>query len=95
MTTKNTLHLLPTWDEEDVIKDNQGRVEVVVYSNAPYIELELNGEVVGTATATVRKMEENDVYITYDAERAHFLRGTMRVRSMQPSGSPMKREHWK
>ena len=72
---ENTLHLLPTWDEEDVIKDNQGRVEVVVYSNAPYIELELNGEVVGTATATVRKMEENDVYITYDAGTGAFSKG--------------------
>lgn len=74
--SKKTLHLLPTWDENDVMKDDQGRVEVVVYSNAPYIELELNGEVIGAATATFNKMEENDVYVTYDAGTGVFSKGS-------------------
>jgi len=43
-----TVHMLPTWDEEDVFKDNNGNVKVDVYSNAPKVKLVLetqNGEV--------------------------------------------------
>ena len=49
----NTLHLLPTWDRDDVVIDSSGKVEVVVYSDAPVIKLYLNGTEVGTATSTV------------------------------------------
>ena len=36
---KNTLHILPTWDEDTVVKDNDKNVEVVVYTDAPEVEL--------------------------------------------------------
>lgn len=36
---KNTLHILPTWDEDTVVKDAKNNVEVVVYSDAPQVEL--------------------------------------------------------
>ncbi|HJC46495.1 MAG TPA: discoidin domain-containing protein [Candidatus Lachnoclostridium pullistercoris] len=35
----NTLHILPAWNEDVVEKDGQGNVEVVVYSDAPTVEL--------------------------------------------------------
>lgn len=46
----NTLHILPTWNEEDVLQDN-GKVRVVVYSDAAEIKLYLNNKLVGTAQA--------------------------------------------
>lgn len=34
-----TLHMLPAWNENVVKKDNQGKVPVVVYTDAPEVEL--------------------------------------------------------
>ena len=47
----HTLHVLPVWNEDEIMLDNSGRAEVVVYSDAPVIKLYLNGEEVGSATA--------------------------------------------
>ena len=49
----NTLHVLPVWNEEEIMLDKEGKTEVVVYSDAPVIKLYLNGKEVGTATAKV------------------------------------------
>lgn len=46
----NTLHVLPTWNENSLVKDNQGNVEVVVYSDAAKVKLYLNDELVGEQT---------------------------------------------
>lgn len=50
-----TLHVLPTWDEQDLMLDSNGKVEVVVYSNAPVVKVYLNGREVGTATSTEQR----------------------------------------
>lgn len=50
-----TLHVLPTWDEQDLMLDSNGKVEVVVYSNAPVVKVFLNGSEVGTATSTEQR----------------------------------------
>ncbi len=47
----HTLHVLPVWNEDEIVIDGNGKVEVVVYSDAPVVKLYLNGEEVGTATA--------------------------------------------
>ncbi|NBH15807.1 DUF4982 domain-containing protein, partial [Lachnospiraceae bacterium] len=47
----NTLHVLPVWNRDEIVVDNSGKAEVVVYSDAPVVKLYLNGEEVGTATA--------------------------------------------
>lgn len=49
-----TLHVLPTWDEGDLMLSN-GNVEVVVYSNAPVVKVYLNGTEVGTANSTEQR----------------------------------------
>lgn len=51
-----TLHVLPTWDEEDLMLSN-GNAEVVVYSNAPIVKVYLNGNEVGTATSTEQRSD--------------------------------------
>ena len=43
----NTLHVLPTWNK-DSIKLENGKAEVVVYSDAAKVELKLNGQSLGT-----------------------------------------------
>ena len=45
----NTPHVLPTWNREEIILDNQNRAEVVVYSDAPKVELWLTPK--GSTTA--------------------------------------------
>ena len=36
---ENTLHILPAWNGDVIEKDDQGNVKVVVYSDAPTVEL--------------------------------------------------------
>ncbi len=47
-----TLHILPTWNEDEIVVDNSGNVEVVVYSDAAKVELYLNDGEKPIATAT-------------------------------------------
>lgn len=44
----NTLHILPIWNEKGIMKDGNGNVEVVVYTDAAKVELYLNDTLVGT-----------------------------------------------
>lgn len=64
----NTLHILPTWNEADVQKDENGKVEVVVYSDAPVIKLYLNEQEIGVAKAQVHDSDTKQYqYQTYVA----------------------------
>lgn len=64
----NTLHILPTWNESDVHKDEEGKVEVVVYSDAPVVKLYLNDKEVGVAKAEVNDSDTKQYqYQTYGA----------------------------
>lgn len=47
----HTLHVLPVWDRDEIMIDNSGNAEVVVYSDAPVVKLYLNGEEIGSASA--------------------------------------------
>ena len=63
-----TLHVLPTWNESDVQKDSNNKVEVVVYSDAPVVKLYLNGTEVGVAQAETQKSDGQAYeYKTYKA----------------------------
>src|SRR5699024_1282223 len=48
----HTLHILPTWNEDEIVVDGNGNVEVVVYSDAAKVELYLNNSNKPIATAT-------------------------------------------
>lgn len=52
---KHTLHILPTWDEDTVIKDGGKNVEVVVYTDAPEVELLFTPAKGGGTTSLGRK----------------------------------------
>ncbi len=61
-----TLHLVPgSWNEESLYVDDNGYVNVAVYSNAKKIELLLNGNVIATATSTVTTTDAGYTYRTW------------------------------
>lgn len=64
--TDTTLHVLPTWDEEDLVISN-GNVEVVAYTNAPVVRVYLNGVEVGAAKANETTTAAGHKYRTYEA----------------------------
>lgn len=61
-----TLHVLPTWDQSDLLLTG-GKAEVVVYSNAPVIRVYLNGTEVGAAKATTVPTDAGFTYRTFSA----------------------------
>ena len=67
----NTLHVLPTWNEDSLMKDNKGNVEVVVYSDAAKVELKLNGEVVGTQEFEKKTTDAGYTYQTVKGKSGH------------------------
>lgn len=69
----HTLHILPTWDESDLMIDSNGKVEVVVYSDAPMVKLYLNNTEVGSATSTTHTTGAGHVYRTFDAGTGAFV----------------------
>ena len=60
-----TLHMLPTWNEEDVVFGSNHDVEVVVYSDAAKIELYLNDTLVGAAKSVVTTTKAGYTYRTW------------------------------
>ena len=61
----NTLHVLPTWNKEDIVIEN-GNVQVDVFTDAYKVELYLNGNKVGEATATEHVTPAGYKYQTFD-----------------------------
>ena len=69
----HTLHILPTWNETEIIKDETGKVEVVVYSDAASIKLFLNDAEVGAANATKHTTTAGYTYQTFDTGTGAFV----------------------
>lgn len=63
-----TLHLVTAWDSENMMYAEGNKTPVVIYSNAPMVELYRNGERIGTAVRTVHTTEAGHTYYTYTAE---------------------------
>ncbi|MGG5461829.1 glycoside hydrolase family 2 TIM barrel-domain containing protein [Clostridium sp. B9] len=60
----NTLHVLPSWDREDIYMEN-GMVEVNVFTDAHKVELYLNDEKIGEQTSTEHVTEAGYKYYTF------------------------------
>ncbi len=64
-TSETTLHITPgTWNQSHLALSNN-YVDVAVYTNANYIELLCNGNVIATATATTHTTGAGYTYKTY------------------------------
>ncbi len=59
-----TLHLVTAWDSDNMMTTS-GKTPVVVYSNAPVVELYRNGTLIGTATRTAHTSSAGHTYYTY------------------------------
>lgn len=65
-TSETTLHLVPgTWNSSSLVVDGSGYVDTAIYTNAPYVELLYNGNVIAKATATTYTTAAGFSYRTY------------------------------
>ncbi|MBS5165433.1 MAG: S-layer homology domain-containing protein [Butyricicoccus pullicaecorum] len=80
-----TLHVLPTWDEKDVKKDDSNKVEVVVYSDAPVVKLYLNDKEIGVAKAKTNKsnIDGNGIYTYQTYEKGEMTKGATQENTFQ------------
>lgn len=62
-----TVHLVTAWDSDNYMLSNS-KVPVWLYSNAPKVELYLNGTLIGTATRTAVTSTAGHTYYTYTSE---------------------------
>lgn len=65
--SENTVHLVTAWDSDNMLIQS-GKTPVVVYSNAPKVELYRNGTLIGTAVRTVNTTNAGYQYYTYKTE---------------------------
>ena len=62
------LHILPSWNKGSIAADMFGKTKVNVYSNAPAVELFLNGRSLGVRHAEKHKTDAGYEYQTYDGK---------------------------
>lgn len=62
------VHILPSWNKESISTDMLGKTKVTVYSNAPAVELFLNGRSLGKRYAQTHTTDAGYEYQTYDGE---------------------------
>lgn len=60
-----TLHLVTAWDSDNMLTVSE-KTPVVIYTNAPKVELYRNGELIGTAQRTVHTTGAGHQYFTYE-----------------------------
>ena len=60
-----TLHLMSTWNNNEIVKDSSGKIQVDVFTNAAKVELYLNGEKIGEDTATKHTTALGYTYQTF------------------------------
>ena len=90
-----TLHILPDWNEEDIMVRPDGTVRVVVYSNAPAVELFLNGESLGrkayetitTGLGYTYRECEGHLYYTWDVP---YTPGTLQAVGYDENGQTIE-----
>lgn len=96
----NTLHVLPTWNEDSLMKDEKGNVEVVVYSDAAKVKLFLNDREIAEQTfeehttgagykyQTVKgKTGHESMYMTFSVP---YEKGTLKAVAYDKDGNEIK-----
>ena len=88
----NTLHVLPTWNREDISVSN-GNVQVDVFTDAYKVELYVNDRLVGTKTATEHTTGIGYKYYTFDNDSLYpsftvpYEAGTIKAKGYDKSGN--------
>ncbi len=90
----NTLHILPTWNREEIQIDESGYTDVIVYSDAPSVELTLNGESLGKKSYTVHTTEQGyswqecDGHLYYSWQ-VPYTEGTLEAHAYNEKGEEL------
>ncbi|MDZ4994672.1 DUF4982 domain-containing protein [Clostridium perfringens] len=88
----NTLHVLPTWNREDIVIEN-GSVEVNVFTDAHKVELYLNDKKVGEQTSTEHTTEAGYKYYTFGNDSLYpvfnvpYEEGTLTAKAYDKDGN--------
>lgn len=88
----NTLHVLPTWNEDEIVINN-GKVNVNVFTDAHKVELYLNGNKVGEQTSTEHTTEAGYKYYTFGNDALYpsfdvtYEPGTLSAKAFDKDGN--------
>ncbi len=85
------LHILPSWNRESIDTDLLGKTKVTVYTNAPAVQLFLNGKPLGMRYAEKHITDAGYEYQTYDGELSpswdvRWQSGTLEAKAYDGSG---------
>ena len=87
----NTLHVLPTWNKEDIPVQN-GNVQVDVFTDAYKVELYVNNKLVGTKTSTEHTTAAGYKYYTFENDSLYptfnvkYEEGTIEAKAYDKDG---------
>lgn len=88
----NTLHVLPTWNEEDIPVQN-GNVQVDVFTDAYKVELYLNGRLIDTKISTEHITDAGYKYYTFENDSLYpsftvpYEAGTIEAKGYDKEGN--------
>lgn len=88
----NTVHVLPSWNQQDIPVQN-GNVQVSVFTDAYKVELYLNGRLIGSKTATENTTNAGYKYYTFDNDALYptftvpYEAGTIEAKGYDKSGN--------
>ncbi|TGY42394.1 DUF4982 domain-containing protein [Clostridium sartagoforme] len=88
----NTLHVLPTWNKEDIPVQN-GNVQVDVFTDAYKVELYVNNKLVGTKTSTEHTTAAGYKYYTFENDSLYptfnvkYEEGTIEAKAYDKDGN--------
>ncbi|MBR7927955.1 Ig-like domain-containing protein, partial [Aerococcaceae bacterium zg-ZUI334] len=92
-----TLSLMSTWNNDEIVKQS-GKVQVDVFTNAHRVELYLNDQKIGEATATKRATPAGHVYNRFSSDKPYptfmvdWQEGTLSVRGFDEDGHEITAE---
>lgn len=90
--SSTTLHLMSTWNNNEIVKDQNGKVKVDVYTNAAKVELYLNGKKIGEDKATKHTTSLGYTYQTfsngefYPSFNVQWASGTLMAKAYDEKG---------
>lgn len=88
-----TLHLMSTWNNDEIVKNDNGKVKVDVYTNAKKVELYLNDNKIGEDTATSHMTTLGYTYQTfsngeyYPSFEVEWQSGTLSAKAYDADGN--------
>lgn len=88
----NTVHVLPSWNQQDIPVQNRN-VQVSVFTDAYKVELYLNGRLIGSKTATENTTNAGYKYYTFDNDALYptftvpYEAGTIEAKGYDKSGN--------